>query len=183
VGSNAPTPEAACTLPGLLGAIDRVGEPEAAPLTRDIEAIYVSEPEDETLFGPNKLVFTLRLAASAPLQGGARFRTYFYVPATGRYVVLNVSPLTSGNTYGHYDQDPVSGDHNTLTIDGNLDAAVYKPDGSIQVVIDNAKLGVHAGDSLLSVYADSLPSETGLNITREEAGYFDYKVIGNDFCK
>jgi hypothetical protein len=182
VGTNAPTPEAACALPGLLAAVDRVGEPEAAPLTRDIEAIYVAEPEDETLFGPNKLVFTLQLAAPAPLQAGARFRLYFYVSATGRLVQLNVSPATSGNTYGHFDQDPVTGNHNTLFADGNLDAVVYKTDGSIQIVIDKAKLGVQAGDSLLSVYADSQPTETGLNITREEAGYFDYKVIGNDFC-
>ena len=182
VGSNAPTPEAACALPGLLAAVDRVGEPEASPLTRDIEAIYIAEPEDETQFGANKLVFTLQLAASAPLQAGARFRVYFYVPATRRYVSLNVSPGPSGNTYGHFDQHPVSGNHNTLFTDGSLDAVVYKPDGSIQIVIDKAKLGVRAGDSLLSVFADSQPAETGSNITREEAGYFDYKVIGNDFC-
>lgn len=182
VGSNAPTPEAACALPGLLGAVDRVGEPEAAPLTRDIEAIYIAEPEDETLFGANKLVFTLQLAASAPLQAGARFRVYFYVSSTGRFVVLNASPGTSGNTYGHYDQHAVSGDHNTLFNDGALDAVVYKTDGALQIVIDKAKLGVRAGDTLLAVHADSQPADTGSNITREEAGYFDYKVIGNDFC-
>src|SRR4028118_1655591 len=88
VGSNVGTPEAACTLPGLRAAVDQVGEAEAAPLTRDIESIFVAEPEDESLFGPNKLVFTLKLAASAPLQGGASFRLYFYVPATGRFVRL-----------------------------------------------------------------------------------------------
>lgn len=180
VGSNAPTPEAACTLPGLLAAVDRVGEAEAAPLTRDIEAIFVAEPEDETLFGPNKLVFTLQLAAAAPLQAGARFRVYFYVPATGRFVRLNVSPGPSGNTYGHLDQDPVTGAHNTLFADGALDNVVYNPDGTIQIVIDKAKLGVRPGDTLLAVHADSQPSENGLNVTREEAGYFDYKVVG---CK
>ncbi|HKH46802.1 MAG TPA: fibronectin type III domain-containing protein [Thermoanaerobaculia bacterium] len=180
VGTNAPAPEASCTLPGLLGAVDRVGEPEAAPLTRDVEAIFVAEPKDETLFGPNKLVFTLQLAAAAPLQGGARFRVYFYVPATGRYVRLNVSPGTSGNTYGHFDQDPVTGAHNTLFADGELDQVVYNPDGTIQIVIDKGKLGVRAGDTLLAVHADSLPAETGLNVTLEEAGYFDYKVAG---CK
>jgi hypothetical protein len=182
VGSNAPAPEAACTLPGLLAAVDRVGEPEAAPLTRDVEAIYVAEPDDASLFGPNKLVFTLQLAAAAPLQAGARFRLYFYVPATGRYVRLNVSPGTSGNTYGHLAQDPVTGTHNTLFTDGTLDQVVYNPDGTLQIAIDKSKLGVHSGDTLLSVYADSLPGETGLNITLEEAGYFDYKLAGNDVC-
>jgi hypothetical protein len=178
VGTNAPAPETACTLPGLLAAVDRVGEPEAAPLTRDIEAIFVAEPEDETLFGPNKLVLTLQLAAGAPLQLGARFRVFFYVSSTGRYVRLNVSPGTSGNTYGHLDQDPVTGTHNTLFADGLLDQVVYNPDGALQIVIDKSKLGVSAGDSLLAVHADSLPAETGLNITTEEAGYFDYKVVG-----
>ncbi len=182
VGDNAPTPEAACTLPGLRAAVDRVGEPEAAPLTRDIQEVFVAEPEDETLFGPNKLVFTLKLAAPAPLQGGARFRVFLYVPATGRFVRLNVSPGTSGNTYGHLDQDPASGAHNTLFPDGTLDAVVYNLDGTIQIVIDKDKLGVRTGETLLAVHADSLPSETGFNITREEAGYFDYKVVGNDFC-
>jgi hypothetical protein len=180
VGSNAPTPGAACTLPGLLAAVDQVGEPEAAPLTRDVEAIFVAEPTDETLFGPNKLVFTLQLAAAAPLQAGARFRVYFYVPATGRFVQLNVSPGTSGNTYGHFDQDPVTGAHNTLFADGELDQVVYNPDGTLQIVIDKDKLGVRAGDTLLAVHADSQPAEAGLNVTREEAGYFDYKVAG---CK
>jgi hypothetical protein len=183
VGTNAPAPEAACTLPGLLAAVDRVGEPEAAPLTRDIEAIFVAEPNDEATFGPNKLVFTLQLAAPAPLQAGARFRVYFYVPATGRFVRLNVSPGTSGNTYGHLDQDPVTGAHNTLFADGALDQVVYNLDGTIQIVIAKDKLGVRTGDTLLAVHADSLPTETGLNITREEAGYFDYKVVGNDFCR
>jgi fibronectin type III domain protein len=183
VGSNAPTPAAACALPGLLAAVDRVGEPEAAPLTRDIEAVYVAEPKGDTLFGPNKLVFTLRLAAPAPLQGGARFRVFFYVPATGRFVRLNVSPGPSGNTYGHLDQDPVTGNHNTLFPDGQLDAVVYNPDGTIHIVIDKDKLGVRTGETLLAVHADSLPTETGFNVTREEAGYFDYKVVGNDFCK
>ncbi|HEX5760415.1 MAG TPA: fibronectin type III domain-containing protein [Thermoanaerobaculia bacterium] len=183
VGTNAPTPEAACTLPGLRAAVDRVGEPEAAPLTRDVEAIFIAEPEDETAFGPNKLVFTLQLAAWAPLQAGARFRIFFYVPATGRFVRLNVSPGTSGNTYGHLDQDPVTGAHNTLFPDGQLDAVVYQPDGSIQIAIDKAKLGVVAGDKLLAVHADSLPGETGLNVTREEAGYFDYTVVGSAACR
>ncbi len=178
VGSNAPTPEAACTLPGLLAAVDRVGEPEAAPVTRDIEAIFVAEPDDETLFGPNKLVFTLQLAAAAPLQAGARFRVYFYVPATGRFVQLNVSPGTSGNTYGHLDQDPVTGAHNTLFVDGQLDQVVYNPDGTLQIVIAKDKLGVDVGDTLLAAFADSQPAEAGLNVTREEAGYFDYKVVG-----
>ena len=182
VGSNAPTPEAACTLPGLRAAVDQVGEAEAAPLTRDIEAIFVAEPEDESLFGPNKLVFTLQLAASAPLQGGARFRLYFYVPATGRFVRLNVSP-TSGNTYGHLDQDPVTGVHNTVFNDGALDQVVYKTDGTVQIVIGKEKLGVGTGDKLLAVHADSQPGDAGLNVTREEAGYFDYEVVGNDFCK
>jgi hypothetical protein len=183
VGSNVPAPEDACTLPGLLAAVDRVGEPEAAPLTRDIEAVYVAEPEDDTLFGPNKLVFTLKLAAAAPLQAGGRFRVYFYVPATGRFVRLNVSPGPSGNTYGHLDQDPVTGAHNTLFADGALDRVVYNPDGTLQIAIDKARLGVRTGETLLAVHADSLPGETGLNVTREEAGYFDYEVVGNDFCK
>jgi hypothetical protein len=178
VGTNAPTPEASCTLPGLLAAVDRVGEPEAAPITRDIEAIFVAEPEDASLFGPNKLVFTLQLAAGAPLQALARFRVYFYVSSTGRYVRLNVSPGTSGNTYAHLDRDPVTGAHNTLFADGQLDQVVYNPDGALQIVIDKAKLGIRTGDTLLGVHADSLPAETGLNITLEEAGYFDYKVVG-----
>lgn len=71
------------------------------------------------------------------------------------------SPWTSGNVYGHYDQNPVSGDHNTLFNDGALDAVVYKTDGSLQIVIDKAKLGVRAGDTLLSAFADSQPSDTG----------------------
>src|SRR4028118_566286 len=144
VGSNVGTPEAACTLPGLRAAVDQVGEAEAAPLTRDIESIFVAEPEDESLFGPNKLVFTLKLAASAPLQGGASFRLYFYVPATGRFVRLNVSP-TSGNTYGHLDQDPVTGVHNTAFNDGTIDQVVYKTDGSVQIAIGTERLGGGTG--------------------------------------
>jgi hypothetical protein len=123
-------------------------------------------------------VFTLQLAAAAPLQAGARFRVYFYVPATGRFVQLNVSPGTSGNTYGHLDQDPVTGAHNTLFVDGQLDQVVYNPDGTLQIVIAKDKLGVDVGDTLLAAFADSQPAEAGLNVTREEAGYFDYKVVG-----
>ena len=183
VGSFAPTPEAACALPGLLAAVDRVGEPEAAPLTRDVEAIYVAEPEDDSLYGPNKLVFTLKLAQAAPLQGGGRFRVFFYVPATGRLVRLNASPGTSGNTFGHMDRHPITGDHNTFVLDGDLDAVEYGLDGTVRIVIDKDRIGVRTGETLLAVYADSLPSETGANITLEEAGYFDYRIVGNDFCR
>jgi hypothetical protein len=105
------------------------------------------------------------------------------VPATGRYVRLNASPGTSGNTYGHLDQDPVTGAHDTVFVDGTLDAVVYNPDGTLQIVIDKSKIGVKTGETLLAVHAESLPSETGLNVTLEEAGYFDYKVVGNDYCK
>ena len=182
VGENVPDVTAACTLPGVAAAVDRVGEPEALPATRDIAAVFVAEPGEDAGLGANRLVFTLQLAESAPLQAGGRFRIYFYVPSTGRYVQLNVSPGTSGNRYGHYDQDPVTGAHNTLFSDGNLDQVVYNVDGSITVAIDKAKLGLQPGDELLSVYADSLPGETGLNVTREEAGYFDYRLVPAGTC-
>lgn len=176
VGDNVPDFAAACNFPGRPMAIDLADESEAQPPSRDITAIHVAEPETDL----GKIAFTLTFTEDAPPdQGNARFRVYFYVPKTGKFVVLNVRGGT--RTYGYFSQDPNTGVHNTLFNEGDLDSATFAG-GRLRMVIDKTKLGIETGDELLQVFADSQPGPVNSNVTREEAGYFEYTLIGNEFC-
>ena len=48
--------------------------------------------------------------------------------------------------------------------------------------MDKSALGISTGDQLLQINGRSLPGATGTNTTTEEAGYFDYTLVGNDYC-
>lgn len=178
VGDNVPPYADACALPGLRVAVDRTGEPEASPLSRDIEELYIAEPEDM----PGKIVFTIRYAQAAPPnQGGPTSRFFFDLPNGGKRVRLQMSAQGAG-TYGRMEKNPITGVHNTYTNEGNLDAATYQTDGTLRLVLDKSKLGLQNGDTLLSVYATTWPGAASANVTTEEAGYVDYTLRGNDFC-
>jgi hypothetical protein len=177
VGDNVPAFTDACALPGFQIAVDRTGEPEASPLSRDIARVYVAEPEDMA----GKLVFTLKFAQAAPPnQGGPTVRVFFDLPNGGKHMRLQMSAQGAG-TYGHIDKDP-NGVHNFYINEGSLDAATYQTDGTLRLVIAKSKLGVETGATLLGIYATTWPSAASANVTTEEAGYVDYTLRGNDFC-
>ena len=54
--------------------------------------------------------------------------------------------------------------------------------GTPRMVIAKSKLGLQTGDTILGVHATTWPGAASANVTTEEAGYFDYKLRGNDFC-
>lgn len=180
VGDNAPTPGDACTLPGLKVAIDNIGEPEAAPLPRDVAEFYIAEPEDM----PGMLAFTVKFAqALPPNQGAPTVRVFFDLPNGGKRVRLQVTGPDSAASYGFLAQDPDTGIHNTYTAVGELDEGTgFGTDGTLTLVIAKDKLGLRSTDTLLQAYVLTLPPGAGSNITSEEAGYVDYKLVGNDFC-
>lgn len=178
VGDGAPSPQDACALPGLKAAVDRTLEPEAQPPSRDLAEIYVAEPEDM----PGMIVFTIRTAAQQPPDATeAIYHLYFDLPNGGKRYQLEMS--SAGAEYGRLEQNPDTGEHDSYVKEGDLDAASAFADGEVRMVLPKDAIGVRSTDTLLGVYADSWPSLASANVTVDEAGYFDYKVVGNDFCK
>lgn len=183
VGDNAPTPELACTLPGLKAAIDATGEAEAvAPAFRDIREMYVAEPENM----PGKLVVSLRITQAAPQQGGNDFYLWLYGGQKDRTwrgrIGSDAMPLQ------YWDGKVVATDdgmdqQRSYTAAGNLEAGSgFTSDGFVRFVLDKAKLELDTGDTMAAINGRSLPATRTNNILTEEAGYFDYKLQGNDYC-
>lgn len=184
---NAPTPQLACVLPGWKVATDLVGEAEASPLTRDISEIYAAEPEDM----PGKLVVTLRAAVPAPpTQNGANFQIYFGIE--GVTETWRASINSAGETLEFWDGE-VEPTDDTLDwqrvykthADGlDKEASGFTTDGFVRFVLDKQALGLENGSRLLAVTGWTYPSSaSSSNVTREESGYFDYTLVGNDFCE
>lgn len=183
VGDNAPTPELACTLPGVRMALDVTGESEAAPLTRDIAEIYVAEPEDM----PGKIVISHKIAEAAPQQAGGKFFTYFDTntqPDRTWRAALGPEGMPLDFWDGHViPTDDTLDSQREYTPAGTLETGTgFTSDGFVRMVFDKAKLSVATGDHLLAVNGRSFPSVRGSNVLTEEAGYFDYQLVGNDYC-
>ena len=189
---NAPTPQLACVLSGWKVATDLVGEAEASPSTRDISEIYVAEPEDM----PGKLVVTLRAAVPAPNQNGANFQIYFGIEGVNDKTWR--ASINSGAETLEYWDGEVEPTDDTLDwqrvykpFNEGLDAAASgfvaegsAPAGFVRFVLNKDALGLATGSRLLAVTGWSYPSSaSSSNVTREESGYFDYTLVGNDFCE
>ena len=177
VGTNVPDYASGCSLPGRLMAIDRTQEPEAAEPNRDVSAVYVAEPPNDSEFGANKIIFTVQTVAPTGDANGARVRIFFYNLATGKF-----QRLDQAGGISHLDQDPNTGVHDTVFSDGQIDEVRFNADGTINYIVDKAQLGVSTGDLLSQVWVETLTTGAASNITTEEAGYFDYQLIGNEFC-
>lgn len=184
---NAPTPELACQLPGWKLATDLTGEAEASPLTRDIAEVYVAEPEDN----PGKLVVSFKVAQAAPpTQNGANFQIYFGIEGVNEKT-WRASVNSAAKTLDYWDGTVEPTDDTldyqrvyTAFADG-IDAAAsgFTTDGFVRFVLNKEALGLKNGSRLLAVTGWSYPSSaSSSNVTREESGYFDYTLIGNDFC-
>jgi hypothetical protein len=184
----APTPQLACALPGWKVASDLVGEAEASPLTRDIREIYVSEPADM----PGKLVVALRAAQAAPpTQNGANFQIYFGIEGVNDKT-WRASVNSGGETLEYWDgtveltDDTLDHQRVYTAFAEGLDttASGFTLDGFVRFVLNKDALGLANGSRLLAVTGWSYPSSaSSSNVTREESGYFDYTLAGNDFCE
>ena len=183
MGDNAIDQQAGCALPGIQMAIDRTLEPEAQPPQRDLTGVFVAEPEAL----PGTLAFNLpTVAAVPPEQGGDRFYVYFDVaPGGERFELRAVGDGLGGVASGVFRQipDPTTGNLDGVEQIGELTSdSVFNTDGSVTMVVEKALLGIEQGDTLLQIYASTLPGAAGSNILTEEAGYFDYTLVGNDYC-
>ena len=185
VGDNLFPQEKGCTLPGIKIATDATGEFEAiAPAFRDISEMYVAEPENM----PGKIVVSTRLSQAAPMQGGTNDFYLWFDSSTqkdrtwrGR-IGPDAMPLQfwDGKVVPTDDQMDQT---RSYTAAGTLETGSgFTADGFVRFVLDKAKLGLATGDSLLAVNGRSLPFTRTNNILTEEAGYFDYKLVGNDYC-
>ncbi len=184
VGDNAPTPELACALPGLKTAVDSTGEAEAiAPLFRDIAEMYVAEPEDL----PGKIVVSLKISQAAPQQGGNDFYLWFD-SSTQKDRTWRARIGSDAMPLQFWDGRVVATDDGmdqtrAYTSAGTLEAGSgFTSDGFVRFVLDKAKLGLATGDRMMAVNGRSLPATRTNNILTEEAGYFDYTLVGNDYC-
>ena len=184
VGDNAPTPELACALPGLKTATDNTGEAEAvAPLFRDIAEMYVAEPEDM----PGKIVVSLKISQAAPQQGGNDFYLWFD-SSTQKDRTWRARIGSDAMPLQYWDGHVIPTDdtldfQREYTAAGTLDeGSGFTSDGFVRFVLDKATLGLVTGDKLLAVNGRSLPATRTNNILTEEAGYFDYTLVGNDYC-
>ncbi|MES2684053.1 MAG: GlyGly-CTERM sorting domain-containing protein [Pseudomonadota bacterium] len=184
VGDNVFPQEMGCTLPGIQIATDATGEFEAiAPAFRDISEMYIAEPEDM----PGKIVVSTRISQAAPQQGGNDFYLWFDSSTQkdrtwrGR-IGPDAMPLQFWDGRLMLTDDQMD-QTRSYTAAGTLEAGSgITADGFVRFVLDKAKLGLATGDQMLSVNGRSLPFTRTNNILTEEAGYFDYKLVGNDFC-
>lgn len=185
VGDNLFPQEMGCTLPGIKIATDATGEFEAiAPAFRDISEMYIAEPEDM----PGKVVVSTRLSQAAPQQGGTNDFYLWFDSSTQKDRTWRGRIGPDAMPLQFWDGTVVPTDDGmdqtrSYTAAGTLEAGSgFTSDGFVRFVLDKAKLGLTTGDRMLAVNGRSLPFSRTNNILTEEAGYFDYTLVGNDFC-
>ena len=185
VGNNVFPQEMGCALPGIKIATDATGEFEAiAPAFRDIREMYIAEPENM----PGKIVVSTRLSQAAPMQGGTNDFYLWFDSSTQKDRTWRGRIGPDAMPLQFWDGKVVPTDDmmdqtRSYTAAGTLEAGSgFTADGFVRFVLDKAKHGLATGDSMLAVNGRSLPFSRTNNILTEEAGYFDYKLVGNDFC-
>ena len=186
-----PSDEKSCELPGLTRITSPAGTTglaESGTGQEDIRQAWIAEPTDM----PGKIVFTIKVAnlGTQPLPSH-RWYYYFNLPEdpTNYWVAMTTDTVTPAFEYGtNATLDTPAAAVGTFTTEGSLDpASNFQPDGTIQLVMDKATLGIDDGTTLTGL-AISVRQTTntvnGVGLTVDSAGTnLDYTLVGNDQCQ
>jgi hypothetical protein len=192
---GAPPPVDRCAAPGFLVSTDPTGDQIGSPtLNADLDAQSVSIAEPFQNGGPNKLIFTMKVADLSNVLPGRQWRIVWTPPTP---------PLAAGaDRYyvGMSSNGTVSFDYGVVTSSGNepvpqgtsLDPAPlisgsFTPDGFIVITIENSAVGNPApGDLLSLVGARNVIGPPNQPIGRgtaiDSSGDGGYVVAGNAIC-
>ena len=197
VGSNCGTDEVAaayagdsCALPGLTVVTNPAGTQVGAPANTQLNVRSVSVAEPYTADGAQKLTFTMKVQDLSSIPRSANWRMIWTTASSSTsyfYVAMN-SDQNSAVTfeYGQLSvQSEVVVGVSTFTALGAPDAASYKPDGTIQITVSDAKLGfAKPGDLIGSLvgrtYLAGVSATSRAAVDRTSPG--NYLVLGNEYC-
>ncbi len=183
----------ACQPPGITVVSDGAGDSTDMQGQHDLRAISVAEPFQNG--GPNKLVFTLKVAdLSGTLTPNTSWPIYFSLPDhTGRFVDMRTD-ASSAVSY-HYGTVGVEGPTGTFgyyggtTDQGTADAGSFLPDGTIRITVADSKFGLNPGNAIdkfqsrisVDAVAGSFTPDNAPNSTTAPAG--SYTLAGNAVCQ
>jgi len=187
-----PTPETACTSPGISIAVDATGDADAPNL--DIVALGVSEPQDMD----GNLLMRLKVASLSPGPvPGHMYTVRFHLPtqpvgdASDTFVGMVQDGPTVSFVYGSVDVTVVALTSATLyNVEGTLPGSSMAPDGTINFVVPRELFGLKAGDQLANfiVNVHSGATSTGSHTQRSQtvlddiAGTINYRLRDDKLC-
>ncbi len=179
--------ESPCTPPGVTVLTDASGDQLGSPANSqlDIQTVKISEPF--TSAGVNRLVFEITANNLNPMpQPNGTWKVYFNTPdGVQRFVEMNTFSGTPVFNYGHV-TILATGTHQN-TKDGTADpASGYSVDGRITIVMDPAKIGLTAGNSISAVYSQTqllVGATAGLLETVDTTGNGSYTLVGSYYCR
>ena len=196
-GSNCGTDEVAagyagdsCKLPGLTVDTNPAGTQVGAPATNtqlNVRAVSVAEPYYTD--GSQKLTFTMKVDNLATLPPSANWRMIWTTARSSTnylYVAMNTDQSSAVTfEYGQVSvQSEVVVGVSTFNSLGVPDAASYKPDGTIQITVADARLATKPGDLLGNLVGRTYLA--GVSQTSKAAidktGPGNYLVLGNEYC-
>jgi len=186
--SPAPPPQDKCHTPGARVVTDPSGDETGDPAdpALDIQAVSVAEPF--LADGTRKLIFTLKVADLGTVPPNSQWVTLFTEDDGITYFVnMNTgsNPAQPQFEYGHLESTAAG---TTFTTDGPADAGSgFSSDGTITIIVGNAKVGSPAaGDLLTDVNAETQiligAGGTGLLETVDQTDSGSYTLVGNASC-
>jgi hypothetical protein len=187
-----------CTLPGVLVSTDPTGDQLLAPQNTDLDIQSVSVAEPNQSGGPNKLVFTLKVASLATVLPSRQWRIIWTppaapTPATDRYYVGMSSNSSASPT--------ITFDFGEVTSNGNVPvpmgtsadpspqiSGTFTSGGVIQITIANSAVGnPGAGTTLNNLTARTTTggptSPIGAGTSTDAGGLGSYTLVGNTACR
>ncbi|PYV13236.1 MAG: hypothetical protein DMG21_21545 [Acidobacteria bacterium] len=182
-----------CILPGLTVVTHGVGSQTGAPANSqlNINSISIAEPFVSAT-APNQLTITMKvqeLSSTPTPQPNSQWNVLFTAPnGTEYFVDMNTEGTTAAPafTYGHIASLPTGGKH--FVTDGTADSGRWAPDGTIQIVIADSKVGGLAPGSQLVNINGTTQTEAGTSVTGgllltiDSTGAGKYVVVGNQSC-
>lgn len=157
----------------------------------NINSISIAEPFISSTT-PNQLYFTMKvqeLNSTPTPQPNSQWNILFTAPNGTQYFVDMNTEATGGTpafNYGHVAVNTTGGKQ--FVTDGNADSGKWAPDGTIQIVISDSKVGgLVPGNQIAFIYgttqAEAGTSVTGgLLLTIDSTSAGKYLPLGNQSC-
>jgi PKD repeat protein len=185
--SGGPVVENVCVIPGLTILTDATGDALDGLAAHDAQSLKIAEPYFGP--GPDKLVFTLKVASLSPAPPGDTYwPVQFNVGATTYTARMSTfAPGTPATPVFEYFQ----GTWNTIVVNPPMadPLSSFSPDGTIRIVVPRSGVGNPAiGSNLTSFLTRIAVNAGGVLITPDNMpdnfmGAGSYAVVGNLFCR
>ncbi|HEV7699528.1 MAG TPA: carboxypeptidase regulatory-like domain-containing protein [Pyrinomonadaceae bacterium] len=178
---GAPPPiESACALSGLTILTDPVGDSLDMQAGHDVRRLQIAEP---VAYGPNKLVFTLKMENLAVVPPSTQWPITFDAGGVNYTVRMTNSPADGATTTPIFQVGPTAG-----TLVAADPASNFNADGTIRIVVPRSAIGDPAVATQLTNFlvriADDLAvvTITPDNMSDSLSPTGSYTIVGNLSC-